>query len=173
MATLAQIFHWSSDEESSGTQETRAGSEPVRVRRQGIAGQASVDPYALRPLPNEEVYLYIKRFDNTRVVRQADPQAGRAAWKAIGASCVAAALLVSLLLPGAYRLLAGYQIDSLTQSREQAARELKTLEYQESLRLNIRNMQEVAKGKEFAPPVAGQVQFLQPKDSVARLKSSD
>lgn len=174
MATLAQILHWGSREGTGGgAQGAFTGTEPVAAQRAGIGERASADPFALRPLPNEDVYLYVKRFDNTRVVRQADPAAGLSAWKAIGASCVAAGLLVCLLLPGAYRLLAGYQIDALERSREQALKELKTLEYEEARRLNLKRMLETAEGKDFVAASAGQVEYLEPKDSVAQLKQSE
>ena len=35
----------------------------------------------LRALPNEDVYLFTKRIDNSRVVRQADPRARARDWK--------------------------------------------------------------------------------------------
>jgi hypothetical protein len=171
MATLAEILHWGPRD--GGARVAGAGTEPVTARRKGIGERASSDPFALRPLPNEDVYLYVKRFDNTRVVRQADPQAGLSAWKAIGASCAAAGLLVCLLLPGAYRLLAGYQIDALERAREQALKELKTLEYEEARRLNLDRMREMAEGREFVAAAAGQVEYLQPKDSIAQLKKSE
>lgn len=174
MATLAQILHWDSREEANGGAQTAVtGTEPVTAAGTGAGERASAGPFELRPLPYEDVYLYVKRFDNTRVVRQADPQAGLSAWKAIGASCVAAGVLVCLLLPGAYRLLAGYQIDALERSREQAMKELKTLEYEEARRLNLKRMLETAEGKEFVAASAGQVEYLQSKDSVAQLKKAE
>ncbi len=164
MATLAHKLSWkdSRDEGSGSETQTvvRAESEP-----------AGTDLYLLRPLPNEDVYLYIKRFDNTGVRRQADPGSGRTAWKAIGGSFAAAALVVGLLLPGAYRLLAGYQLDRLKQVREQSLKELRTLEWEEARLLSIERMQQLAKTREFAPPSVEQVQFIQPKDSLARLQT--
>jgi len=138
------------------------------ARHGGDAGTR--DPFILRPLPNEDLFLYIKRFDNTGVVRQPDPQAGHTAWKIIGTSAAAAALLIGLLLPGAYRTLAGYQIDELKRKREQAVRELRTLEYLEASLINMERVHELAKTRDFTAPSGDQVQFLPPKDSVARLK---
>lgn len=168
MATLAQTLRWkdSRDEEREMHAPARAESQPVQT-----ASALMADPYTLRPLPNEELFLYVKRFNNTGVVRQHDPQTGRVAWKTIGGSCIAATLLVGLLLPGAYRLLAGYQLDRLKQAREQSIKELKTLEYEEARHINMERMLELAKSKEFAPPSTEQVQFLQPKDSVASLQN--
>lgn len=174
MATLAHTLRWkdSRGDEGRGEAQTATWTEPELAHTSSTAqDSATADPYCLRPLPNEELYLYIKRFDNNGVVRQHDPQAGRVAWKAIGGSCIAATLLVGLLLPGAYRLLAGYQIDRLKQAHEQSLKELKTLEYEEARQINMDRMLELAKRKEFVPPTSDQVQFLQPKDSVASLQN--
>lgn len=172
MATLAQTLRWKDsrgDEEHGETQAVMMNElESVQAMDAGQES-ASMNHYGLRPLPNEELYLYIKRIDNTGVVRQHDPSSGRVAWKAIGGSCIAASLLVGLLLPSAYRLLAGYQIDRLKQAHEQSVKELKTLEYEEARHINLDRMLELAKTKEFVPPTTDQVQFLQPKDSVASL----
>ncbi len=174
MATLAnQLWKASRPVEGGrGTQDewrTDPDSEPGPAPRNG-GNAAAEDPFLLRPLPNEDVFLFIKRFDNTGVVRQVDPRTGDAAWKVIGGACMAATLLIGLLLPGAYRTLAGYRIDELKRTRDQAVRELRTLEYQEASLTNMERVNEVAKTSDFTAPSGDQVQFLQPKDSVASLK---
>src|SRR5512140_356153 len=70
---------------------------------------------AVRPFANEDIFFHVKRIDNSRVVRAADPQARQDCWKMIGSVVMAAVLLVAVLLPGAYSLLAGYQIQALRQ----------------------------------------------------------
>ena len=169
MASLAHSFFRSEGRKISRGAEAGSGLRTVGVSDSEPGTQ---DPYQLRPLPNEEVYLFLKSFDNAGVVRQADPAARRVAWKTIGAAGVAAAFLVVMLLPGAYRLLAGYQIDRLKQSREQAVKELRTLEYEEEFQRRMPRMNELAKSKEFAPPTRDQVEFVQPKDSVAQLQNT-
>src|SRR5262245_8137014 len=62
---------------------------------------------------NEDIYFFVKRIDNSRVVRQADPAAGGTCWKLIGSVVAAVVLLIGVLLPSAYGLLAGYRIQSL------------------------------------------------------------
>src|SRR6476620_7100874 len=73
------------------------------------------DAWRLRQLPNEDIYLYTKRIDNSRVVRQADPGANAHGWKVLGGASIAAMLLICVLLPSAYGLMAGYQLHSLEQ----------------------------------------------------------
>lgn len=169
MASPAHSFWKNEGRHTSYGVANSSGARSVRVSDSEPGAQ---DPYRLRPLPNEDVYLYLKQFDNSGVVREADPVARRVAWKTIGAASVAAAFLIVMLLPGAYRLLAGYQIDRLKQSREQAVRELRTLEYEEEFQRRMPRMNELAKSKEFAPPTRDQVEFVQPKDSVAQLQNA-
>ncbi|MCX6594014.1 MAG: hypothetical protein NTZ56_21080 [Acidobacteria bacterium] len=173
MATLAQIFtpRFSRDDRESLSNEGRSRAQKGPAVSEA-AGQVDVDVYQLRPLPYED-FLYVKNdFNNHRVVRQADPTAGRSAWKAIGSSCIAAALLIALLLPGAYRLLAGYQISRLKLEREQYSNVLRTLDSQEASLVKMERLYEVARTKGYAPPTRDQVQYSQPKDAVARLEKS-
>ena len=64
-------------------------------------------------LRNEDVCLLIKTIDNSRVVRHADPKVRNARWRFIGIASVVVLLVVGQLLPAAYRLLAGYQLNRL------------------------------------------------------------
>ena len=45
------------------------------------------DPFQLRALPHEHLFLFNKKIDNTRLVREADPKSRGACWSAIGAAC--------------------------------------------------------------------------------------
>src|SRR6476620_2950663 len=77
----------------------------------------------VRVFPNEDIYFFAKRIDNSRLVRQADPRARGDCWKMIGSAGVAAMLLIGVLLPSAYGLLAGYQIQSLKEEGKRLATE--------------------------------------------------
>ena len=50
-------------------------------------------------VPNEDVYLYVKHIDNSRVLREADPAARKTCWRLIGSSFAFAVLVIALLLP--------------------------------------------------------------------------
>ena len=54
------------------------------------------DAFEVPAFPNEDVYFYIKRINNSQVLREADPAARRACWKLIGSSLVIAALVIGL-----------------------------------------------------------------------------
>ena len=69
--------------------------------------------FALRALPNEDIALWVKSIDNSRVAQQRDPQVSGALWRYIGGAVAAVVLVVGLLLPGAYGWLAGYQLNKL------------------------------------------------------------
>src|SRR5258708_26317133 len=101
MATLATVY---SRLFSNGA---ARGSAP---RRGGLPRMNATVP--VRAFANEDIYFFVKRIDNSRVVRQADPQAGGVCWKMIGSVGAAALLPIGVLLPSAYGVLAGYQIQS-------------------------------------------------------------
>jgi hypothetical protein len=67
----------------------------------------------LRPLPNEDVFLFVKPIDNSTVIRQSDPREGRLCWQAFAGTLAAAGLMIALLGPSAYRFMAGYQLAQL------------------------------------------------------------
>ena len=76
------------------------------------------NPYLLRPLPNEDIYFYTKRVDNSRLVREADPKAKTECWSTIGAVCAVAVVLITSLAPSVAGITAGYQIQALKQERQ-------------------------------------------------------
>jgi|SRR5690348_959116 len=71
------------------------------------------DPYRLRALPHDDIFFYCKRIDNSRLVREADPQSRGACWNAIGAACVLLAVLTTAFAPTAMTRLAGYKLEAL------------------------------------------------------------
>jgi len=82
----------------------------------------------VRSFANEDILFYVKRIDNSRVVRQADPAARGRALKLAGSVFGAAVLLIGVLLPSAYGLLAGYQIQTLRQESQRLAVERASLD---------------------------------------------
>lgn len=154
MATLANIVH--RFVAPSGIQESEASSTTQPD-----------DFFRLREFPNERIHLYVKRIDNTRVVRQSDPHARGACWRMIGGACVGALLLIGLLLPSAWSLLAGYQIQNLRQEQERLQNELSVLDLEEARLLNPERLEELARIQRFIDPEPGKLIYLAPKDEVA------
>jgi hypothetical protein len=121
------------------------------------------DRYQLRALPNDDVYFYSKRIDNSRLVRQVDPAAKGQCWSAIGAACVVATLFGAVMAPKAATVLAGYKVQQLKQERASLIEERKTLEYEEARILSPSNMGELASRQKLSSPASGQIVHLQPR----------
>ncbi|MEQ1887190.1 MAG: hypothetical protein ABL967_19160 [Bryobacteraceae bacterium] len=118
----------------------------------------------LRAFPNDDIYFYVKRHDNSRVVRQIDPKAGKVAWKMIGSVAAAAVLLICVLLPSAYGLLAGYQIQTLKEEAKRLDMERAALEMQEAKLISPERMERLAREQQFSDPDAQKVVYLESRD---------
>jgi len=130
------------------------------LNRDGAVAHTAEVSAAVRPFANEDIFFHIKRIDNSRVVRAADPQARQACWKMIGSVVAAAVLLVAVLLPGAYSLLAGFQIQVLRQDAHRLANERASLELQEAQLLSPARMEELARIQQFVDPGPQKVVYL-------------
>src|SRR5581483_11185309 len=73
----------------------------------------------LRPIANEDVYLFVKRIDNTTVEREADPIARRARGHSVLVGFAAAVLVIAGLVPIAYNTLAGFTLQNLQQEQQE------------------------------------------------------
>jgi hypothetical protein len=70
-------------------------------------------------------------------------------------------LLISVLLPSAYGLMAGYQIQSLRQEGERLGTEQTSLEVSEAQLLSPARMEELARLQQFIDPPAQKVVYLE------------
>jgi hypothetical protein len=121
------------------------------------------DPHRLRALPNEDVYFYRKQIDNSRVVREADPEARARAWKWLAGTGAATLLLAVMFSPAIYGLLAGYQIEALRAEQQRLIVESDRLMVEETQLLSPQRLEELAKIQEFIDPSPDQVVYLNPK----------
>jgi len=148
MATLARIF-----------------SRPLTPAIRGALSSRPVpaqDLFRLRALPNEDVYLYAKRIDNSRLMRQPNPKEGRACWSTIAIACVAAALLMGSLAPGLANILTGYQLQSLRGEESRLVNEMRVLNVEEAELVSRERLEQLARARQFATPAPGQVIHLDP-----------
>jgi hypothetical protein len=159
MATLANIFN-----NFSGAR-TVAGEMDVAATRRRC------DDFKLRSLPNEDVYFFVKKIDNSRVVKQADPRARARDWKVIGGASFAAAALIGVLLPSAYGLLAGYQLSHLQQEHQRLVTEQSRLELDEAKLVSAERLQELAKMQQFVDPAPNTTVYLPKSDSSLALNT--
>jgi hypothetical protein len=119
----------------------------------------------LRSLPQEDVFFYCKRIDNSRLVREADPKAANSCWSAIGGACVVMALFTGVLVPQLMGTLAGYKLEALRAEQRHLADERHNLEFKEAELLNMNRLERLAKDQNLGAPMPGQVVRLNGKDS--------
>ena len=152
MATLANIFNNIIGAGSVAESASRTAARPVS------------DMNTLRALPNEDVYFFTKRIDNSRVLRQADPKARARDWKMVGGAGFAAMSLIAMLLPSAYGLMAGYQLSSLKKEQQKLVAERSQLELEEARLISVERLEELARMQEFVDPSPDRTVYLTPKN---------
>lgn len=155
MTSLAALFDWLAA--GKAAQRARVSGNPASTR--------------LRALPKEEIHLFVKAVDNSRVVRVVDKQD----WlQTIGMTCTALTvtlLAIALLLPGGYNLLMSRRIEMLKNQRDLRVNELRQLRSEEAALLNPAQLQ-MWSGDKFVTPTAASVIFAPPADgAVASLKT--
>jgi hypothetical protein len=121
------------------------------------------DPFQLRALPLDDVIIYCKKIDNSRLIREADPRAGGACWTVIGAACLVLALCTGVLAPNVANRVAGYKLEALRVEAQTLAGERRTLELQEAQLLSPERLDKLAQGQNLVTPLASQVVHLENK----------
>src|SRR5689334_21334953 len=119
MATLPAFFR----KHELSASPTPAPEIPTRSWR-----RAERDPHALRALPHEDILLFCKKIDNSRLVREVDPQAKGACCSVIGAACVVLAILTTASAPYVASTLAGYKLEALRSEERRLVDERRTLD---------------------------------------------
>lgn len=129
-------------------------------------------PFALRTMPQEDVFFYCKKIDNSRLVREADPQSRGACWSAIGAACVILGLCTAVLAPSVANTLAGYKLESLRAEERHLLDERRNLDLREAYLVSPERLEKLAKGQNLVTPSTGQVVHLngQSDGAVAMVK---
>jgi cell division protein FtsL len=118
----------------------------------------------LRPLANEDVYFFVKRIDNSAVVRAADPAARRARNRTVMTGLMAAMLVIAGLVPTAYNTMAGFNLQSLRQEQAKLKQETALLDLEQAKLLSPERLEKLAKSLKMSDPVPQQVQFLDGKN---------
>lgn len=122
-----------------------------------------IDPYALRPLPCEDVYFYCKKINNSRIVRQADPVETRRAFRVMGSFFLLLFFAVGMLAPRGLGLGAGYRLEALKTEHSRLMDEQTALELEEARLMSPQRMAELAQTLKLEDPTPGQVHLLNPK----------
>jgi cell division protein FtsL len=111
-----------------------------------------LNDYRLRPLPGEDVYFYIKKIDNSRLVREADPAAGRKTLKALAKGAAAIFLLLLLLMPKALEVVAGYHVQMLAREHDRMLNEKAVLDLEEARLVNPDRLEQLARELKLVNP---------------------
>jgi len=125
---------------------------PTAVHGMGGEEMDGTRKHRLRPIPNEDLYLFVKAIDNSRVVRQADPQARWSVVKFIGSSFCVALVLVAMMLPHAWGLMANYQFEALKQEQKRLVEVRDALEVEEASLTSTERLLEYARRRSFEVP---------------------
>ncbi len=141
--------------------------QPQRVRSGARSRQCSTSFRKLPAFPGEKFYFEAKAIDNSMVVRADDPTQHKTSWRAAGAVITGALIFTGLLLPGAYRMVAGMQVHQLRDEQDQLRREIAELRALEARHTNLKKLEEVAKNQDLIDPAPEMVQHLTPKGSYA------
>ncbi len=128
------------------------------------------DPFAVPAFPNEDVYFYVKGIANSNVLRVADPAARKTCWRMIGYSFVLAMLVISLLLPTLYGLMAGYRMEALRQEKDRLELDRAALELQETKLESPARLEELARMQRFVDPAPEKVVYLDTKSDTILAK---
>lgn len=158
MATLATLYDLlvGRTGERADAQARRAAEKKAELGR-------------LRPFPNDDVHLFVKRIDNSRVVRAGDPEGGKVCWKTIGGAGAAAAVVIGMLLPTGYNLMAGYQIEELRREQTRLMAQQSSLEVEEEKLASPARLAELARRQQFLDPQPEQVVHLPEPARVAQV----
>jgi hypothetical protein len=126
-----------------------------------VAVRPRTESCRLRPLANEDVYLFIKRIDNTAVVRAVDSAARRTSLGVVATGIAMAMFVIAGLFPAAYNTMEGYHIQQLRQEQQQLKQERASVDFQQAKLLSQDNLNRLASRLKMVDPAPQQVQFLE------------
>ncbi len=121
-------------------------------------------PFRIRAIAHEQIYFFAKRIDNSRVVREADPRAGKIAWRTIGSCFTGAVMLVALLLPALYGMVEGSKIETLRQEKQHLLADRSLLELKEAKLVSSDRLERLALKQRFIDPDPEKIVFLPGKE---------
>jgi hypothetical protein len=120
-------------------------------------GQSEATDYRLRALPREDILLFVKEIDNDNLVQVRDRSDWAASVSMTVGVLVASLVLIGLLLPGGYSLLASRRVNHLQQQRESMINQLRELRVQEAALLSPRQVEKWAGDRYVTPPASAVV----------------
>ena len=124
----------------------------------------SEQPFRIRAVAHEQIYFFAKRIDNSRVVRQADPRAGKIAWRSIASAFTGAVILVAMLVPALYGMMEGSKIETLRLEKERLMADRSVLELKEARLMSSDRLERLAIRQRFVDPDPQSIVYLSGPD---------
>ena len=147
---------------------TAPGQAPASYQTQGPAqAKAARDVFQLREMPHEDVFFYSKRIDNSRLVRESDPKAGKRCWSAVGVAALMLAFMTGVLAPSLANTIAGYKLEGLRAEERQLTEERRVLEVREAELVSPVQLDRLARERNLTVPLPNQIVHLNPKGESA------
>jgi hypothetical protein len=147
MAALTDMLGWISGSRAR---------EDARV----AATREAAECCDLRKVAFEDVFWYVKRIDNSKVVREANPRERGACWRMIGSAGLAVLLLLGVLLPNVYNFLSGHEIQVLMAKQEQILKDRARMDLEEARLLSPERLAKVAHDKNYKDAAPERVVYL-------------
>jgi hypothetical protein len=138
----------------------------------GDSGIREFDPYALRGLPNDTVFFYSKKIDNSRLIRQSDPGASDECWSAVGVGALLLMLGVSIVAPHVALVRAGYQLEAAKAERQTLLDQRRELDVREASLLSPTRLNDMARTHNLTSPMSSQVFHLEGQNPQGNLASN-
>jgi hypothetical protein len=132
----------------------------ARSAKRTSSVRAQSDPFRLRALPNDDIYFYSKRIDNSRIIRQPDPAARGECWSAVGAAGLLLMLGASIIAPHVATVLAGYKLEALKAERQSLIDQKRELDVREAGLLSPGRLNDLAKAHNLTSPAPDQIIHL-------------
>lgn len=153
--------------EMDGNEGRRQQAGAGQKRSQHRRGTKAAGAQRLPAFPNDDLFFEAKGIDNSMVVRAIDPANGRSCWRAMGSVVAVALIFTGLMLPSAYKMMAGKQMHQLVQEQNQFRREIAELLALEARHTNLKWLEVLARKQDMIDPPAQYVQHITPKGTYA------
>ena len=131
--------------------------------------RAERDPFALRALPHEDILLFCKKIDNSRLVREPDLQARGTCWSVIGVACVVLVVATSASVPYVASTLSGYKLETLRTEERRLIDERRNLDLEEAELLSPARLERDRERQATGAAASGQVVRLDGKDGAVAM----
>lgn len=122
--------------------------------------RAESDPFRLRALPNDNVFLYLKTVDNSRIVRAADPASNSHSWSAMSAAALLLMIGGTIVTPNVASILDGYKLEKLKSENQSLVDQKRELEVREAALVSPERLNDVAKAQKLTSPASSQIFHL-------------